>query len=48
MRWMLEAAGFVSEEEFGISEGPPGEFATINGYFKLGEGEPSPLLGATS
>ncbi|HEY7253473.1 MAG TPA: DUF1698 domain-containing protein [Methylomirabilota bacterium] len=44
MRWMLEAAGFVSEEEFGISEGPPGEFPTINGYFKLSAGEPDLLL----
>jgi SAM-dependent methyltransferase len=45
MRWMLEVTGFESEEEFGISEGPPGEFATINGYFKLTEAEPSALLG---
>jgi SAM-dependent methyltransferase len=44
MRWMLEAAGFVSEEEFGIADGPPGEFATINGYFRLSGGEPEPLL----
>src|SRR6185437_4881397 len=35
MRWMLEAAGFVVEEEFGRSGGPPGEFETINGYFRL-------------
>jgi SAM-dependent methyltransferase len=45
MRWMLEATGFKSEEEFGISDGPPGEFATINGYFKLAEAEPSTMLG---
>lgn len=45
MRWMLEATGFESQEEFGISDGPPGEFPTINGYFKLGEAEPSQLLG---
>ena len=45
MRWMLEAAGFVSVEEFGISDGPPGEFPTINGYFKLEGTDPSPLLG---
>jgi tRNA (mo5U34)-methyltransferase len=44
MRWMLEAAGFVVEEEFGISEGPPGEFDTINGYFRASAGEPSELL----
>jgi tRNA (mo5U34)-methyltransferase len=45
MRWMLEAAGFTTQDEFGMSEGPPGEFATINGYFKLGAGEPAPLMG---
>jgi tRNA (mo5U34)-methyltransferase len=44
MRWMLEAAGFESVEEFGFSEGPPGEFRTMNGYFKLRAAEPSPLL----
>ncbi len=46
MRWMLEAAGFVHEEEFGTSDGPPGEFPTINGYFRLSAGQPEPLLGA--
>jgi SAM-dependent methyltransferase len=44
MRWMLEAAGFVSEEEFGFSDGPPGEFRTMNGYFRCGGGEPAELL----
>ncbi|HEX8856969.1 MAG TPA: DUF1698 domain-containing protein [Thermoleophilaceae bacterium] len=44
MRWMLEAAGFVSEEEFGIAKGPLGDFPTINGYFSLAGGEPSPLI----
>ncbi len=44
MRWMLEAAGFASEEEFGFSDGPPGEFRTINGYFRCSGGEPSELL----
>jgi tRNA (mo5U34)-methyltransferase len=44
MRWMLEAAGFESEEEFGFSDGPPGEFRTINGYFRCSGGEPSELL----
>jgi SAM-dependent methyltransferase len=44
MRWMLEAAGFVSRSEFGLSDGPPGEFKTVNGYFALAAGEPSPLL----
>jgi SAM-dependent methyltransferase len=45
MRWMLEATGFHVQEEFGISEGPPGEFETINGYFKLAAADPSELLG---
>jgi tRNA (mo5U34)-methyltransferase len=44
MRWMLESAGFKVEEEFGISPGPPGEFDTINGYFRCSPGEASPLL----
>jgi tRNA (mo5U34)-methyltransferase len=44
MRWMLEAAGFTVDEEFGISPGPPGEFDTINGYFRCSPGEASPLL----
>jgi tRNA (mo5U34)-methyltransferase len=44
MRWMLEAAGFMSEDEFGFSEGPPGEFQTMNGYFMMSGGEPSELL----
>jgi SAM-dependent methyltransferase len=41
MRWMLEAVGFEVEELFGLSSGPPGEFATVNGYFRAGRGEPS-------
>ena len=34
MRQMLEAAGFEVEKTFGVSTGPPGEFPTINGYFR--------------
>lgn len=34
MREMIESVGFEVEEEFGFSDGPPGEFATINGYFR--------------
>jgi SAM-dependent methyltransferase len=34
MREMLESVGFEIEEEFGFSPGPPGEFPTINGYFR--------------
>jgi SAM-dependent methyltransferase len=44
MRWMLEAAGFTSDEEFGFSDGPPGEFRTMNGYFRCSGGEPAELL----
>jgi tRNA (mo5U34)-methyltransferase len=34
MRWMLEAAGFKVEEEFGLNEGPRGEFPVVNGYLR--------------
>jgi SAM-dependent methyltransferase len=34
MRQMLESVGFRIEKTFGISAGPPGEFPTINGYFR--------------
>jgi tRNA (mo5U34)-methyltransferase len=42
MRWMLEAAGFAVLEQFGVHDGPPGEFDTINGYFACELGEPAP------
>jgi tRNA (mo5U34)-methyltransferase len=32
MRWMLEACGFGVDEEFGVHEGPRGEFPVVNGY----------------
>jgi tRNA (mo5U34)-methyltransferase len=35
MRWMLESIGLEIESVFGVSPGPPGEFETVNGYFKL-------------
>ncbi len=38
MRWMLESAGFVVDEEFGVSEGPRGEFPVVNGYFRATPG----------
>jgi SAM-dependent methyltransferase len=41
MRWMLESVGFIVKEAFGLSPGPPGEFVTMNGYFRLGRGEPA-------
>jgi tRNA (mo5U34)-methyltransferase len=47
MRWMLEAAGLEVEEEFGLSPGPPGEFATVNGYFRAVRGEPAVGLTTT-
>lgn len=31
---MLESVGFEVEKTFGVSNGPPGEFPTINGYFR--------------
>ncbi len=34
MRAMLESVGFEVEKTFGVSQGPPGEFATINGYYR--------------
>jgi SAM-dependent methyltransferase len=40
MRWMLESVGFVVEEAFGLAPGPPGEFPTMNGYFRLRRGQP--------
>lgn len=42
MRWMLEAAGFRVDEEFGVHDGPAGEFPTVNGYFSVTLGEPPP------
>jgi tRNA (mo5U34)-methyltransferase len=34
LRWLTETAGFDVDEAFGESPGPPGEFATINGYVR--------------
>jgi hypothetical protein len=44
MRWMLESAGFALGYEFGTHDGPPGDFSVVNGYFRVGAGEPSPTL----
>ncbi len=38
MRWMLEAAGFTLMGEFGLHDGPPGEFSVVNGYFRTRAG----------
>ena len=34
MRWMLEAADLEVVAEFGLHDGPPGDFDVVNGYFK--------------
>jgi SAM-dependent methyltransferase len=34
LRTMVEAAGFEFQRSFGDSQGPPGEFPTINGYLR--------------
>jgi tRNA (mo5U34)-methyltransferase len=47
MRWMLESVGLKVEEDFGLSPGPPGEFATVNGYFRALRGEPAAGLTTT-
>jgi len=44
LRWMLEAVGFEITAEFGLHEGPPGEFATLNGYFEAVPCDPAPGL----
>jgi hypothetical protein len=41
---MLEATGFAVREEFGLVDGPPGEFPVVNGYFRATGTEPDPLL----
>jgi SAM-dependent methyltransferase len=47
MRWMLDTVGLEVQEEFGLSPGPPGEFATVNGYFRAKRGEPAVGLTTT-
>jgi tRNA (mo5U34)-methyltransferase len=47
MRWMLESVGLQVEEDFGLSPGPPGEFATVNGYLRAVRGEPAAGLTTT-
>ena len=47
MRWMLEAVGFRITAEFGRHEGPPGEFATVNGYLEAVLSAPMPNLTST-
>jgi SAM-dependent methyltransferase len=40
LRWMLDTAGFVVHEQFGTHPGPPGEFPTINAYFRATAARP--------
>lgn len=47
MRWMLETVGLRVQEEFGLAPGPPGEFPTVNGYFRTTRGQPAPGLTTT-
>ena len=44
---MLEAAGFVVEEEFGTSPGPPGEFPTLSAYLRATAGTAPHAVTAT-
>jgi SAM-dependent methyltransferase len=41
MRWMLESVGLQIEAMFGLSDGPPGEFAVVNAYFQATRGKPA-------
>ena len=34
LRWMIETAGLDVLGEFGVHDGPRGEFAVVNGYFR--------------
>jgi tRNA (mo5U34)-methyltransferase len=43
MRWMLETCGLEVVRQLPTHPGPPGEFATINGYFVCAPGDPSPI-----
>jgi SAM-dependent methyltransferase len=43
MRWMLEASGFEVQELL-LSEGPRGEFPTMNSYYRCLPTEPAPGL----
>jgi SAM-dependent methyltransferase/predicted O-methyltransferase YrrM len=41
MRWMLDTVGFEVDEEFAVSDGPPGHFGVVNGYFRARPKEPA-------
>ena len=42
LKWMLESVGLRVEELFGVSNGPAGEFETINGYLRARPGDAAP------
>jgi SAM-dependent methyltransferase len=44
MRWLLESVGFEIEEMFGMTAGPPGEFAVVNAYFRAQPSEPAEAI----
>lgn len=44
MRWMLDSVGLQVDQFFGLSDGPPGEFPTVNGYFRARLSEPAPAV----
>jgi tRNA (mo5U34)-methyltransferase len=44
MRWMLESVGLEVRRQLGSHAGPPGEFATINGYFECCLSDASPVV----
>ena len=46
MRWMLESVGLEVVRQLAVHDGPPGEFATINGYFECGLGDAVAARGA--
>jgi tRNA (mo5U34)-methyltransferase len=46
LRWMIETSGFDVVSEFGEAPGPPGEFRTVNGYFKATRTERAPASSA--
>lgn len=43
-RWMVAAAGFDVVDELGFAEGPPGDFATSNGYLEARRSRREPAV----
>jgi SAM-dependent methyltransferase/predicted O-methyltransferase YrrM len=44
LRWMLDVSGFSVGPDLGVFEGPRGQFAVVNGYYRGRAKEPNPLL----